>query len=85
MKLRFRGFVESIGRALPWWGTANLAGELEGVFCRLANRVDDPAVRHLDRVIESAGPIYFFSHDAFALATSSVWCQEAISSAVRLA
>jgi hypothetical protein len=27
-----RGFVESIGRALPWWDAADLAGEFESVF-----------------------------------------------------
>ena len=37
-------------------------------------------VRHRDRILEAAGPVYF-SHEAFALAMSSVRCQPSICSA----
>jgi hypothetical protein len=36
---------------------ADLAGEIESIFCRLANRVDGPPVRQIDRLVEAAGPV----------------------------
>jgi hypothetical protein len=51
------GFAVSLGGALPRSRAADLAGEIESIFCRVANRVDGPPVRQIDRLVEAAGPV----------------------------